>query len=339
MAACSTRRQDLCHHVYTTVPARFFADSLVGIEHVVHPLEVDIGMVQLDALEEDVPSTIRALEKLPLRDDARLDRIVAEVESSGCRLVVSDIAPLGLVVAGRLGVPGLLVENFTWDWIYRAYRHSALDAWADRMAEIFSTATLRIQTEPVCRRVAGASTVAPVSRARRRSRSAVRSALGVVDDQALMLLSYREPDLADRVRARLGSRPGATIVVPAEVPQPVHEPGLVRVPSNGGLYHPDLVAASDVVIGKLGYSTVAEVYHGGPAFAYLRRPRFPESPVLEAFIRAHVPSAALPTTGFDEPGWGEVLDRLTRSARPATGRPNGADQAAECLLGYLQPES
>ena len=29
-----------------------------------------------------------------------------------------DISPLGLMVAERAGLPSVLVENFTWDWLY-----------------------------------------------------------------------------------------------------------------------------------------------------------------------------------------------------------------------------
>ncbi len=100
----------------------------------------------------------------------------------------------------------------------------------------------------------------------------------------------------------------------------------------GGPYHPDLVAASDLVISKLGYSTAAEVYHAGTSFAYLRRPTFPESPILEAFVRKHIPSAPLPAGWLDNPGTGRVIEDLLGATRPREDRPNGATQAAGLIL-------
>jgi hypothetical protein len=109
------------------------------------------------------------LEELFGSPERRIDRLATRVRSLGCRLVVCDIAPLGLAVARALGVPGVLVENFTWDWIYEGYRtaHVGVADFALIVAGLFSKADLRIQTAPVCVPAEGASSVAPVSRAPR----------------------------------------------------------------------------------------------------------------------------------------------------------------------------
>jgi len=36
-------------------------------------------------------------------------------------LIVSDIAPMAFDVAQKLGVPGVAIANFSWDWIYEGY--------------------------------------------------------------------------------------------------------------------------------------------------------------------------------------------------------------------------
>jgi hypothetical protein len=335
ITACARRRPDLCHHLFTTVPERFFADSLGDVEHAMHLSPCDVGMVQRTPFVEDVDATVRAVATLPLDDGPRLDRVVATVRATGSVVVVSDISPVGLVVARRLGVPGILVANFTWDWIYRGYGEPRLAAAADRLAEIFTSATLTIATEPVCENLAGARRVAPVSRPPRLGPAEVRRRLGLGPDRRVVLISVSGLDGATLDDRALQLPPAATAVIADGRDAVVVRPATAATPPATGLYHPDLVAASDLVIGKLGYSTVAEVFHAGAAFAYLRRPRFPESPVLEAFVRGRIPSEPLAADWPGDPTSAQVVEGLLARPRPAASRPNGAEAAAELILARL----
>jgi hypothetical protein len=335
IAGCSSMCPGIHHHLFTTVPRPFFDESLGGVLFDLHDLGCDVGMVQKTPLVEDVDATLRALEGLQVDGGPGFERVVREVAATGCQLIVSDIAPMGLAVARRLSVPGVLVENFTWDWIYRAYDDPRLAVFGERLGEIFRSAAVRIQTKPVCQPVQGAHTVAPVSRRSQLERNELRSRLGVAADGRLILLSVGGLDGGAIGR---GVRfPPATILVAPGIGDRIG-PGVdpIRIPSMGGPAHPDLVAASDLVIAKLGYSTVAEVYHAGAALAYLRRPRFPESPILEAFVDEHIPSAALPENWFENPSTTEVLGGLLDISRRDGPRPNGAEPAAELILSALQ---
>ncbi len=53
--------------------------------------------------------------------DARIDADVRALAADRVSLVVGDIAPLAFEVAARLGVPGVAIANFTWDWIYETH--------------------------------------------------------------------------------------------------------------------------------------------------------------------------------------------------------------------------
>ena len=335
VAACSSRRRGLHHHIFTTVPRGFFGDSLAGVSFEYHHLECDVGMVQATPFDEDVDGTIQALERLPVNHGPEFERVLDQIAANDCRLVVSDIAPQGLAVATRLALPGVLVENFTWDWIYRAYHDPRLNDLGGRLAEIFRSASLRIQTAPVCETAENGRAVAPVSRLPRRSRTEVRESLGIPTGHRVVLLSVGGLHASD-VEHR-GFRPptATTLVVPGAVDRVRASGSVIWIPTMGGPYHPDLVAASDLVIAKLGYSTVAEVYHANTVFAYLCRPRFPESPVLNAFVRQHIPSEAIPEDWLGEPTAAEIIDALLEGPRPTRTRPNGADVAAKMLLSLL----
>ena len=81
-----------------------------------------------------------------------------------------------------------------------------------------------------------------------------------------------------------------------------------------------------MVVGKLGYSTVAECYRAGTPLAYIRRPHFPESPVLEQFVRTEMECTAL--TSYDAPALVDALRGLLAKKGPGTGVENGAKQVA-----------
>jgi len=104
------------------------------------------------------------------------------------------------------------------------------------------------------------------------------------------------------------------------------------IPSRSAFYHPDLIRAADLVVGKLGYSTVAEVYGAGTPFACIGRPRFPESAVLARFVHKNNMGRTLSNESFESGAWLDQLDELLDLPRFEGRRANGASQAAEYLL-------
>ena len=78
-------------------------------------------MVQTDALRVDLPKTLQRLNSFLPFDPTEVQRLVDYLKRQCCTAVISDIAPLGLEVARAADLPSVLVENFTWDWIYRGY--------------------------------------------------------------------------------------------------------------------------------------------------------------------------------------------------------------------------
>ena len=326
--------RNLVHHVYTTVPETFFAASL-DANFVHHSVAVDVGMVQRTPFEEDIDETLAALDRL-YGDGAQTLGILEQAVGSRCRLVVCDIAPLGLTIAHRLGVPGVLVENFTWDWIYRYYDNKLLDDYAALLEAHARSATLRIQTTPICQLAEGACSVAPVSRRPRASRFDIRRRLGVPDEHRMVLVSLAGLGEEAIFRPLLRKLAGITLVVPGTGLGIESHGDVIRIPVVGGPYHPDLMSASDLVVAKLGYSTVAEAYHAGVAFAYLRRPRFPESPVLEAFVRESLPSSPFAPEWLDDADTPKVVEGLLEVPHPGCARPNGAVDAARLISNLLE---
>jgi hypothetical protein len=319
--------------IFTEVPKWFFSESLPRCFSY-HRVVTDVGFVQTSPLTEDLEATVGMLNEM-WRDVEAVERLGAWLQELRCSLVVADISPLGLAAAGAASVPTVLIENFTWDWIYCEYPDapSALRAHGDALADIFATADLRIQTHPICRPSPEAAVVPPVAREPRLERAEVRDKLGLPVDEPMIVVSmggvpwdygrFLERPISD----------GRWIVIPGGAERCVERRGpLILLPFHAQIYHPDLVAASDIVVSKLGYSTVAEAYRASAALVYVGRPRFPESPVLARWVEGHMVAAEITEEGLRNGGWLAAADGLLEKSRRRPEVPNGVMQAADVIL-------
>ena len=333
------RAPDVRFELFTTVPAWFFEQSLRRpVAH--HPVVTDLGLVQESSLIEDLGETVRRLRAwIPFRR-GELEELAAAIDATGCELVVCDVSPLGLAAAQHLGKPSLLIENFTWDWIYRGYAEGkpALAEIADHLAEIFGAAEDRIQAEPYCRPVTGALRVAPIARRPRASRGETRRRLGVPPEALSVMVTMGGVEWSyDGLERRLADLPpDVWLVIPGASPQPRRLGRVLLLPHRSDYYHPDLIRASDAVIGKLGYSTVAEVYDAGVPFGYVPRPTFPESPPVEAWVRRHLPCRRIDAESFISWRWLDDIEPLLALPAGEQQPPGGADDAAVRILEMLR---
>ena len=140
----------------------------------------------------------------------------------------------------------------------------------------------------------------------------------------------------DGIEARLAQMPGGRwLVVPGASQEPRHLGRAILLPHRSDFYHPDLIHAADAVIGKLGYSTVAEVYDAGLPFGYVPRPIFPESPPVEAWVRDHLPCRRIDAESFVSWGWLDEIDPLLELPRGRIDSPGGADAIAQRVLEMI----
>jgi len=333
LGALADRRPGLEIHLFTTVPRWFFAESL-AVPFRYHRVVCDVGLVQTSPLDADPAATVVRLEGSPWNDPAAVARLARHLEALGCALVIADISALGLRAAARAGLPAVLVESFTWGWIYDRLPGAprALQRLGRAMAEDVSRAELRVQARPCCEEVAGATAVPPIARRPRLPRETVRRLLGIPPDgEPVVLASMGGVPWTYGPLERLAAA-GAWTVVPGGAVRAGRRGRLLKLPFHGRFYHPDLVAAADAVVGKLGYSTVAEALRTGAAFAYLSRPEFPESSVLAGFVEARLNARELDRETFATGRWLPVVAELLAMAPRERSVDDGAAAAAAAIL-------
>lgn len=329
-------------HIFGTTPEWFFKDA-PEVSFTCHCQQTDVGVVQASALTIDLAETADALARFYPLDENRIASLAREVSLLGCRLIVCDISPLGLAVGKKAGIPAVLIENFTWDWIYKplAMSEPRLQALAAYLETLFKTADCRIQIAPVCRPVKDALKMPPVCRKPQTPREDVRRRLGIGEDRQLVLVTMgghvENHRFLDALQ-QFGDR--VHFVVPGTRPELSRkgrtDGNITQLPHRSDYYHPDLVHAADAVVGKAGYSTVAEVYDAGVPFGYVLNPEFAESDVLAEFIDAEMQGLSITIGDFVSGRWLDRLPELLALPKPfRKGRANGAAAIADHLCGWI----
>ena len=336
MDALWIERPEVRFQIFTQVPLWFFKNSLSAPFNY-HACLTDIGMAQKSSLHEDLDKTLELLNRFLPFEPSWVAHLAERINRLKCQIVVSDIAPLGIAVARKAGAPSVLVENFTWDWIYRQYQDSKplfID-FAKYLQDIFADADHHIQTEPVCFPQKTALRTSPVSRALRSSSAAIRKRFHIDSDRPMVLITMGGIPTRNCFIDLLRHQSHITFIIPGGTESLTMNRNVICFPFDADVYHPDLVQACDAVIGKVGYSTLAEVYSAGIPFGYIPRPRFRESKQLVGYIAKNMSGMAIDADEFENGQWISCVDDLLALPRRIRSSINGSQQVADYLASLI----
>jgi hypothetical protein len=339
MAAVHAQHPEWRFEVFTEVPRWVFDESVTGpFEY--HSVCTDVGLAQASPMVEDLAGTVARLDALLPFRDGTVRQLAEEVRRSGCALVLCDIAPMGIAVARAAGVPSVLIEHFTWDWIYEPYLAAApaLQPHREYLRAVVAEADYVVQTEPVCNRRPAHLTTRPVSRTPRVAPAVVRADLGIPPGTKAVLLTMGGFDqVSYAFLDQLSARSDAYFVIPGatkgEIERREH---VLLLPDHRSLFHPDLLNACDVVVGKLGYSTAMETYYAGLPFGYVSRVHLRESAVLGPYVRERMGGVEIAAGEFADGRWMGRLPELLARPRVAREGPNGALEVAAFVGSLLR---
>ena len=336
MLALRRRFPQVHFDIFTEVPEWFFSDSL-GSNFNYHPFPSDVGLVQSTPFDADLSATLHKLNDFHAHWEVLSASAAGMLGEFKSRLVLCDIAPLGIQAARLAGVPAVLVENFTWDFIYAGYARAepGLFEYVEFFKKMISQVDLHIQAMPVCQPDDRFPQVDPVARPPRTTREEIHRRLKISPEEKVILVTtggvQGDPGEFEFLKdyAPLG------FIVPGQGGALTRDRNLIRLPHHSNYYSPDLVNASDAVISKLGYSTLAEVYQAGLPYAYIPRDGFAETPVMAGFARKAMGALELQYEKFLSGEWGDLPFRLINLPRNEPLRADGAIRSAEILAPLI----
>ncbi len=335
MEAMAEIESPILFDIFTTVPAWFFNHSNT-FDFRYHSLLTDIGLVQMNPFEEDLPATVQHLKNFLPFDQAQIAPVAEKIRYMQSELVICDIAPMGIIIAGEADVPSVLIENFTWDWIYQGFEEAGLNEFNQYLQSIFANATCHIQTQPICNPAPVDFTAAPASRKIKTPSGEIRQRLGLTESSKVVMITAGGVPKNYGFIEKLKDQTAIHFIIPGASNSVDIQDNLILLPENSEFFHPDLINASDAVIGKIGYSTIAEVYHAGIPFGYSARAHYRESKPLINFVENHMSGLAIPESEFQNGTFTGCLEKLLQMPRAQGNRPNGADQIAGFIASRLQ---
>jgi len=297
----------------------------------------DVGLVQQSPFNHSLVDTyIQISQWLPL-SKSKLEKPLSLLVNLDPHLILCDVSPLGIELGNRLQIPSILVENFTWDWIYQSYLHQYLDFGQiiDLLKSIYLKADLRIQCIPFCEKKDNCPSINPIFRPSKIGRDLVLSMLGLNSNDKYAILTTGGIPMKHHV---IESSTGFYIVIPGNYPTIRRKNKVIYVPMNWELPFIDLVKSSHQVIGKAGYGTVSECWGMDIPFSGVFRNNFPESQVLRKFCQENLCFNEISPLSFTSGSWLEnykVLKPIPKTNQPKL---NGAIQAADIILNFANEE-
>ena len=331
--------------IRTTAP-RWLFDRTLRVPFTIDDTPCDTGIVQIDSLRLDEHETVRRAAEFYATFDERAAKEAAFLHQQQVDLVVSDAPPLACAAAEFAGRRSIVISNFTWEWIYSAYRER-FDAVAPdvipTIRQAYSTAAegwrlpmhggfTDIQRVSDLPWVARHSTVEPRETLRR---------LGIADDKPRVLSSFGGYGVRDLDLRSLDCLDTWTVVITGRQRPETLPAGIAFVDENAmysaGLRYEDLVAACDVVASKPGYGIISECIANDTALLYTSRGKFLEYDVMVREMPRVLRCAYVDQQRLLTGTWRASLDRLLIAPpppeRPAT---NGARIAAHLLGGFRE---
>ncbi|MCA9912983.1 MAG: hypothetical protein KC496_06525 [Anaerolineae bacterium] len=329
-------RRGVAVHVRTAAPQQFFQEAASY-----HAQRYDVGMLQADALSYDVAGSLRWLETFMQEQDALIAQEVAFVREIGAGLIVSDMPPLAMEVASAADVPCLAITHFTWDWVYGHYvdQYPQAVPLIEAIRASYAKTTLALQLQmpiphafdmfPRVEAIPGLYN--PVTK----SRADIQAEFNLAPDMRVGLISMGGHAWSNLdLRALKAMHDWVFLVNDAAWESVSDAPQRFRRVPPGYAAYQNLIAHSDVLVGKVGGSTVAEVVGHGTPMIYTTHPLWRESSLLrETLERSAVASQYLPLENFQRGEWVEALNAVYEMPRrQAYSQPNGAAIAAEKVM-------
>lgn len=321
-------------HVVTGAPEFVFTSEISSSNLSIRKVLLDCGAVQADALTVDRLASLEKYSQTAVVPRASiLSTEVEWLKSIKADLVISDVVPVACRAAADAGIPSVCVTNFSWDFIYAEYvmeagYHHRSTVW--QIAEDYSHCLFLLRLPGYCPMPAFRDVidVPLVVRKARRSREEVRKELGVSDDTKLVIFNFGGQQASWTLKEE-SLPPGWICLVCAASPKQVFPPNFKRLAAD--VYTPDLIAACDCMLGKIGYGTVSEALAYKIPFVFVRRDYFNEEPFLRNMLEYYQCGVEMIRRDLLTGHWIPYLERALK-LNPCYDLPiNGGEVAASIL--------
>ena len=252
-------------------------------------------------------------------------------------LVLTDAAYLPLAGAAQAGIRSVSMCSLNWGGLFAHFYGQ--ESWAGpildeilaayRAAECFLRLTPAMPMPELPRTRA----LAPVAALGRCRRAELCTNLGVAAEKRIVLVAYGGFD-CDLHAERWPQTSGLFWLTPQAWGLQREDMGCIE---HARLRFTDLLTSVDAVLTKPGYGVFTEAACNGAPVLYQRRDNWPEQDCLIEWLQQHARCREVDKACLLAGHIGRLLSEMLAAPPPPRPQPDGAEEAAELLAGWLEP--
>jgi len=326
--------------VKTKAPKSLFSVGSISAEY--FDCETDVGLVQEDSMTCDLPATLERLEALWGNADKWIENEVRFAKENDVGVIVSDICPLAFDVSKSLGVTGIGISNFSWDWIYESYtaKEKAFLPYIEKIKKSYAKCDVMCRL-PFHGELSAFSRIWDIPCIARKSpfsKSQIKKQLGLETNEKLVLFSFGGFGMRSLPLGKLFCMNDYSFVTTGDED---FKDGNVTCFSDEtlrkrGIMFQDIVRGAEAVITKLGYGIVTECLANETPILAGYRDDFPESHVFLERLGKLIPFVPIEKEALLSGRWEDGLSELYEKERVFKKIPvHGAEVAAQIILKAL----
>ena len=287
-------------HIKTEIPESLFRQYLDEEIHFWHQ-PVDTGCWHSNSLEIDAGKTFLEFKKF--QNGSFLGSEINWLRKNHIDLVLSDVASMPIKAAYSLGIPSVLIGNFTWHDIYSHLSGAAKQkGLLQNLEEEYSCADLQIL--PQCHLIPSLAKesreVGFLAEKGRDIRHALEEYLDIsFTGKTLVFIYLGEQGTHSVLWGNLPQNRDCLFITRDSIGQTV--PGLYKL--NDRFRFPDLITSADVVCTKGGYSTLASAFASNKPVISCERRDFHEFKAIREYLHRTRTGVIIEDDDFYKANW------------------------------------
>jgi len=305
--------------VTSDLPRDFLDSRLKGCPNItVRRGAFDVGLIQKDSIQSNLPETLKALETLYAREELFIEQERIFLEESGAAMVIADIPAIPLAAAQRAGIRNAAVGNFSWDWIYEAYvpQNPRWAFFAEKFRAVYENTglLLRLPFAPPMEQFPNRKNIPLLASPGVPQREKLAALTGAAIQKQWVLLSFTALDINNRAleNIRALSREYEFFCV-----QPLNFSGsCIHAVDRAQVCFANVLASCDIIISKPGFGLVSECIVNRKPLIYSDRGDFAEYPYLVEGIEKYLRNVHLPLAQLYAGDFSHALKKIKSAPEP-----------------------
>ncbi|WP_202223549.1 glycosyl transferase [Okeania sp. KiyG1] len=326
----------------TTAP-RWLLESYIYGDFIHRPRAFDVGVIQSDSMTMDKQTTLEKLTEIRSKERSIIAGEVDFIKQNRVDLLLADIPPLASKIAKAADIPGWMLSNFGWDFIYRPWGGKFVEI-ADWIGECFGQCD-RLFRLPLHESMGAFPNIVDVGLTGGTPHyqpEEIKAKFGIyTDKEKTVLLTFGGLGLAQIPYQNISRFPDwQFITFESNAPE---FPNLINVRNKLDKNHTQFLNIRPVdfmpicgrIISKPGYSTFAEALRLETPVVSLIREGFAESKLLLEGIQDYSYHQILPPTEFFDGDWEFLRQPLQPPRKSEKLDKHGSEAIAKAVVEYL----